>query len=91
MNETDRIKELVEILNQANYNYYFLDKPTMADIEYDRLLDELFALERKTGIVLDNSPTHKVGGEPISEFIKVKHKNKFYSLEKSQSFDEIVD
>lgn len=91
MNETDRMKELVEILNQANYNYYFLDKPTMADIEYDRLLDELFALERKTGIVLDNSPTHKVGGEPISEFIKVKHKNKFYSLEKSQSFDEIVD
>ena len=91
MNETDRIKELVEILNQANYNYYFLDKPTMADIEYDRLLDELFALERKTGIVLDNSPTHKVGGEPISESIKVKHKNKFYSLEKSQSFDEIVD
>lgn len=91
MNDIDRMKQLVEILNQANYNYYFLDKPTMADIEYDRLLDELFALEKKTGVVLDNSPTHKVGGDPISKFAKVKHKNKFYSLEKSQSFDEIVD
>lgn len=91
MNDTERMKQLVEILNQANYNYYFLDKPTMADIEYDRLLDELFALEKKTGIVLDNSPTHKVGGDPISKFTKIKHKNKFYSLEKSQSFQEIVD
>lgn len=91
MNEIERMKELVEILNKANHNYYFLDKPTMSDIEYDRLLDELFALEKKTNIVLDNSPTHKVGGEPISEFKKVKHKNKFYSLEKSQSFEEIVD
>lgn len=91
MNELERMKELVKILNDANYNYYFLDKPTMADIEYDRLLDELFLLEKSTGVVLDNSPTHKVGGEPISEFKKVKHKNKFYSLEKSQSFEEILD
>lgn len=91
MNEIERMKELVKILNEANYNYYFLDKPTMADIEYDRLLDELFALEKSSGVVLDNSPTHKVGGEPVSEFKKVKHKNKFYSLEKSQSFEEIVD
>ncbi len=91
MNEIERMKELVKILNEANYNYYFLDKPTMADIEYDRLLDELFALEKSSGVVLDNSPTHKVGGDPVSEFKKVTHKNKFYSLEKSQSFEEIVD
>lgn len=91
MNDIERMEELVEILNTANHNYYFLDKPTMSDIEYDRLLDELFALEKKTGTVIPNSPTHKVGGEPISEFKKVKHKNKFYSLAKSQSFEEIVD
>lgn len=90
MKEIERMKELVESINQHNYNYYYLNHPTISDIEYDRLLDELFALEKATNVVLDNSPTHKVGGEPISEFVKVKHKNKFYSLEKSQSLDEIV-
>lgn len=91
MNEIERMKELVESINKHNYNYYYLNHPTISDIEYDRLLDELFILEKKTNIVLDNSPTHKVGGEPISEFVKVKHKNKFFSLEKSQSLQEIVD
>ena len=91
MNELERMKELVECINQHNYNYYYLNHPTISDIEYDRLLDELFALEKATNIVLDNSPTHKVGGEPISEFVKVKHKNKFFSLEKSQSLQEIID
>lgn len=91
MNEIERMKKLVESINQHNYNYYYLNHPTISDIEYDRLLDELFALEKKTNIVLDNSPTHKVGGEPISEFVKVKHKNKFFSLEKSQSLQEIID
>ena len=90
MTELERMKELIETINQHNYNYYYLNHPTISDVEYDRLLDELFVLEKKTNIVLDNSPTHKVGGEPISEFVKVKHKNKFFSLEKSQSLDEII-
>ena len=86
MEDIKRMEELVKTINQHNYNYYYLNHPTISDIEYDRLLDELFLLEKKTNVVLDNSPTHKVGGEPISEFVKVKHKNKFFSLEKSQSF-----
>lgn len=85
------MKELVELINKYNYEYYILDKPTVADIEYDRLLDELFRLEKETGIVLDNSPTHKVGSEPISKFSKVTHRNRLYSLEKSQSVAEIED
>lgn len=91
MKEIERMQQLVDEINRHNYNYYIMDKPTIADIEYDRLLDELFKLEKLTGIVLDNSPTHRVGSEPISSFKKVNHKNKFYSLEKSQSFEEIVD
>ena len=87
----ERMKQLVELINKYNYEYYILDKPTVADIEYDRLLDELFSLERETGIVLDNSPTHKVGSEPISKFSKVTHNNRLYSLEKSQSIQEIQD
>ena len=89
--KTERMKQLVELINKYNHEYYILDNPTVADIEYDRLLDELFALEKETGIVLDNSPTHKVGSEPISKFTKVTHKSRLYSLEKSQSVDEIQD
>lgn len=91
MDKIERMKKLVDLINKYNYEYYILDKPTVADIEYDRLLDELFKLEKITGIVLDNSPTHKVGSEPISKFNKVTHKNRLYSLEKSQSVDEIQD
>ncbi|MFQ6724228.1 MAG: NAD-dependent DNA ligase LigA, partial [Clostridia bacterium] len=87
----ERMKQLIGLINKYNYEYYILDKPTIADIEYDRLLDELFKLEKETGIVLDNSPTHKVGSEPISKFSKVAHTNRLYSLEKSQSVDEIQD
>ena len=86
-----RMEQLIKLINKYNYEYYILDKPTVADIEYDRLLDELFRLERDTGIVLDNSPTHKVGSEPISKFTKVTHRNRLYSLEKSQSIGEIQD
>ena len=85
------MKQLVGLINKYNYEYYILDKPTVSDIEYDRLLDELFRLEKETGIVLDNSPTHKVGSEPISKFTKVTHANRLYSLEKSQSVAEIDD
>lgn len=87
----ERMKQLVDLINKYNYEYYILDKPTVSDIEYDRLLDELFKLEKETGIVLDNSPTHKVGSEPISKFKKVTHKNRLYSLEKSQGIEEIQD
>lgn len=87
----EKMKQLVELINKYNHEYYILDKPTVADIEYDRLLDELFRLEKETGIVLDNSPTHKVGSEPISKFTKVTHRNRLYSLEKSQSITEIQD
>ena len=86
-----RIQELVDLINKYNYEYYILDKPTISDVEYDKLLDELFDLEKQTGIVLENSPTHKVGSEPISKFKKVRHKNRLYSLEKSQSVEEIKD
>lgn len=91
MDNIKRMEQLIALLNKYNYEYYILDKPSVADIEYDRLLDELFKLERDTGIVLDGSPTHRVGSEPISKFRKVNHRNRLYSLEKSQSVEEIED
>lgn len=91
MDNIKRMEQLIALLNKYNYEYYILDKPSVADIEYDRLLDELFKLEKETGVVLDGSPTHKVGSEPISKFRKVNHRNRLYSLEKSQSIQEIQD
>lgn len=80
MNE--RMNFLVEKINKYAYEYYVLDNPSVSDKEYDVLYDELRALEEKTGEVLFNSPTRRVGGEPISAFKKHKHINRLYSLDK---------
>lgn len=55
----DRMKELIEKLNQASLAYYQQDKEIMSDQAYDKLYDELLALEKQTSIVLANSPTQK--------------------------------
>ena len=67
MAQLDRIKELVELLNEASKAYYQESREIMPNIEYDRLYDELVELEKETGIVLANSPTVNVGYEVISE------------------------
>ncbi len=85
----ERIKFLVEQLNKYAHEYYVLDNPTVSDGEYDRLYDELVRLERETGIVLENSPTKRVGGEPISEFKKHEHIQKLYSLDKGVTIEEL--
>ena len=57
----DRMKELIEILNNASKHYYQFADSTMSDYEYDKLYDELLRLEKETGIVLSGSPTQSVG------------------------------
>ena len=86
----NEIKSLVEQLNKYAHEYYVLDNPTVSDGEYDKLYDRLVALEKETGIVLDNSPTKRVGGEPISAFTKHEHINKLYSLDKAVTIDEVT-
>lgn len=77
----ERIDELVEILNEANYNYHVLDNPTITDQEFDKLLRELFILEEKyPEYVREDSPTHRVGGTILEEFQKVTHKIPMMSL-----------
>ena len=76
-----RIDELVEILNEANYNYHVLDQPTISDQEFDKLLRELFILEEKyPEYVREDSPTHGVGGTVLEEFQKVTHAIPMMSL-----------
>ena len=85
-----RMKELVKVLNKYAHEYYVLDNPTVSDKEYDKLYDELVALERETGEVLFDSPTKRVGGEPISAFKKHEHIRKLYSLNKATSEEEMI-
>lgn len=86
-----RMQELKDQLNRAAYAYYTLAEPVMADVQYDRLYDELLALEKETGTILPDSPTHRVGGEVLPEFQKHRHINRLWSMDKVQSEAELMD
>ncbi len=86
---SDRIRELIDLLNRYAYEYYVLDDPTVSDAEYDKLYDELKRLEEESGSVEFDSPTRRVGGEPIKEFAKHSHINRLYSLDKAVTEEEL--
>ena len=89
MTKTARIEELIERLNELNYKYYTLDNPSVSDKEYDALYDELVRLEKETGLILESSPTQRVGGDILDKFVKHKHLGSLWSLDKSQSVEEL--
>ena len=92
MDAKTRIEELVKILNEANYNYYVLDNPTITDQEYDKYLRELINLEEKyPEYVLFDSPTKRVGGEVLDKFSKITHKIPMLSLGNVFNEDEVRD
>ncbi|MBQ7912398.1 MAG: NAD-dependent DNA ligase LigA [Clostridia bacterium] len=84
-----RQRELVNILNKWAHEYYVLDNPTVSDKEYDALYDELRALEAASGEVYPDSPTRRVGGEPIKGFKKHTHIERLFSLDKSVTEEEL--
>lgn len=93
----DRMKELIELIRKANYEYYAIDNPSITDQEYDRYMQELIKIETEhPEWVLDDSPTKRVGGEVISEFKKIVHEKPMLSLsnvfneEDIQAFDERI-
>ncbi|VEF49165.1 DNA ligase, NAD-dependent [Bacillus freudenreichii] len=76
-----KVKELHNLLNQYNYEYYVLDNPSVPDAEYDRLMHELMDIEREfPDLVSPESPTQRVGGEALSAFEKVEHRTPMLSL-----------
>lgn len=85
----ERMKWLVDELNKHCYNYYVLDNPTISDADFDKLYDELLILEKETGIVLEESPTKRVGGETLDGFVKKTHEFRMYSLDKCRAFEDI--
>lgn len=92
MNERERIDQLTQQLNDANYRYYVLDDPNMPDFEYDRLLRELEDLEREyPELARPDSPTVRVGGEALSKFDKVVHPVPLMSLQDVFSLEELAE
>ena len=90
--ENDRLQwmqELVDKLNAYARAYYVEDAPLISDGEYDALEAQLIALEKETGTVLPDSPTHRVGGEPLSKFEEHRHLGRLWSLDKVRTLDGI--
>ena len=86
-----RIEELVQIINEADYNYHVLDNPTITDQEYDKYMDELTKLESKyPDLIRNDSPTKKIGGEVLDKFEKVTHEIPMMSLSDVFNEDEIT-
>ena len=87
-----RIYELSRLLDEHNHKYYVLDTPTISDYEFDKLLEELIALETAHPEFLKpSSPSQRVGGKITKEFESVVHKYPMLSLSNSYSEDDILD
>src|SRR3954467_69572 len=87
-----KIEELSKLIEQHNHSYYVLDQPTISDFEFDKLLEELIALEKEFPEFLSpNSPSQRVGGTVTKTFASVKHKYPMLSLSNSYSEEDMVD
>ena len=89
MNTQETMQQYINQLNQWSYEYYVLNNPTVSDKKWDEIYDKLKVLENETGIVLANSPTHRVSGEVADELIKVKHSEPMLSSDKSIDINDI--
>lgn len=91
VNKKERMRELAALLNRASEAYYAKDEEIISNFEYDRLYDELVALEKETGVVFADSPTVKVGYEAVDELPKERHETPMLSLAKTKSREELRD
>ena len=88
----DRMNELIDIINEADYNYHTLDNPTITDQEYDKYLRELFEIEElHPEWIREDSPTQHAGGKIIEGFTKVSHKIPMMSLSDVFSEKELIN
>ena len=88
-NVSEEMRTLVDTLNRWAHEYYVLDAPTVSDAEYDKLYSRLQQLERESGVRLFDSPTRRVGGEPVKAFARHEHIARLYSLDKAVTEDEL--
>lgn len=86
----NHMEKLVQELNHHAHQYYVLDNPQISDAEYDRLYDKLVLLEKETGLILPDSPTHKVGAKTLATFTQHPHRGRLWSLDKAQQPSDIL-
>ena len=89
--KTDRMKELIAVLDEAGKAYYQESREIMSNYEYDALYDELVSLEQETGTVLAGSPTQKAGYEVLSELPKEVHQSPMLSLDKTKDVERLAE
>ena len=89
MDKITRMKELSQVLREAGKAYYRDSREIMSNLEYDRLYDELAALEKETGIVLAGSPTTQVGYQVLDELPKERHETPMLSLDKTKNVEDL--
>ena len=89
--DRERMTELIQVLNKASESYYAKDEEIMSNYEYDALYDELEALEEKTGVILSNSPTQKVGYTSVDFLPKETHESPMLSLGKTKDVNELKE
>lgn len=85
-----RLRAIVDKLNEYADQYYRHDNPTVTDGEYDALFDELLSLEKQTGLVLPDSPSRRVGGAPVQGFSQHTHLGQLWSLDKCRAKEEVA-
>jgi DNA ligase (NAD+) len=83
------MRRLVDRLNETGYQYYTLGEPTISDKEWDAMYDHLTALEKETGVTLPDSPTARVGSQPLAGFAEHRHIARLWSMDKAQSVDAV--
>ena len=86
---TEQMRPLVDKLNAAARAYYYSAEPIMSDKDYDAMYDELLRLEKESGVVLPDSPTHRVGAEALTAFEPHTHISRLWSMDKVQSITEL--
>ena len=92
MSPKERVEEITKLLEKYNYEYYVLDNPSVSDAEYDRLMQELIALETEHPELLSPlSPSQRVGGQVQDEFKKVTHQRMMLSLANAFNEDDLYD
>jgi len=91
MEAIQEIEQLRQELNQAGYEYYVLDQPTMSDYDYDHKLRRLEELEKAyPELIAPDSPTQRVGGAPVDSFSQVNHRVPLESLQDVFDFEEVI-
>src|SRR6516225_6670430 len=87
-----RASELRELINHHNYKYYVDNEPEISDREFDRFLEELQKIEKEhPELVTSDSPTQRVGGQPIEGFVQIRHRVPMLSIDNTYNADELRD